>query len=704
MSGNVRFITFALLGVCPVAPVAAQAAAPAPVQAQSDFRLQADAMLAEAYPSDGPGATAIVTRHGQRIFAGARGLADVAEHKPLQPNNIIRMGSLTKQLTAAVLLQLVDEGRVSLDDPLSKYRPDFPAPGGSATIRQLLDHTSGIQSYTAIPGFMTEANTARPYTTDTLIAVFRDMPSVSKPGTQWAYNNSGYVLAGAIIEAVTGKPWYQAIEERLTRPLGLTSIQYGDDMPTTAWASGYTSKDGAVRPAQKIDMSAPQAAGGLVGAVGDFARWTYALHHGRVLRPATYAQMVAPTKLPDGTTKNYGFGLEIGAIQGARTFEHSGGIFGATTEAIYLPDQDVFVGVFANSDKPATDPNILARRLAALAIGRPYPGFTETRIDLAGLRDAFGLYRADQGGEHKFFARDGRLFLQDADAPAREIFAAGDDRFFFGTGDLEWFRLTRESGLPPVIQYHADGGEKMMRATWVGPFTSSADEQAVRDADAAFWHAFNSCDAHAMAPFFADDVEFYHDITGLTRSRDAVVASMMNGPCGTPGLHMRRELVASSVKFNSVPGFGAILVGQHLFYERHGDGPEKPATLANFMVVWKLQAGRWLMTRVVSYDHQPVPYTPPAARLALPLNVLQYYVGTYHTASSGDIDITLEGNVLKLHSGGLRVTLAASAPDRFFALERDLRFTFSKTPDSFRIAVEENGAIVATGVRVKMHR
>lgn len=201
-----------------------------------------------------------------------------------------------------------------------------------------------------------------------------------------------------------------------------------------------------------------------------------------------------------------------------------------------------------------------------------------------------------------------------------------------------------------------------------------------------------------------EDVEFYHDTTGLTRSRDAVVQSMMRGPCGTPGLHMRREPVASSVKFNAVPGFGAILVGQHLFYERQGDGPEKPATLASFMVVWKLQSDRWLMTRIVSYDHQPVPYSPTSARIALPLKDLEGYVGTYHTASSGDIDITLESGTLKLHSGGLRVTLAASAPNRFFALERDLKFSFSEKPDSFEITVEENGATVATGTRIKSPR
>jgi CubicO group peptidase (beta-lactamase class C family)/ketosteroid isomerase-like protein len=700
MRKTVNFVALSLLCSWPLSSAVAQASTSSTARNSADFQTRAEVMLDAAYPADGPGATVIVTRHGHTIFAGAHGLANLAARTPLHPDSVIRMGSLTKQLTAAVLLQLVDQGRVYLDDPLSKYLPDFPAPGRDATVRQLLDHTSGIQSYTAIPGFMTEANTSRHYTTDQLIAVFRDKPPVSKPGEQWAYDNSGYVLAGAIIEKVTGKPWYQVMNERLTGPLGLTSIRYGDDKATPRWASGYTRRDGVIRLAQQIDMSAPQAAGGLVGSVDDFARWTYALHHGRVLKPATYAQMTTPTKLPDGSTKDYGLGLEIGDIQGARTYEHSGGIFGATTEAIYLPAQDVFVGVFANSDAAATDPNVLARRLAALTIGKPYPEFTVKPADPAALASAFGVYRNGQSGEHRFFQRDGRLFLQNADGPAREVFAAGDNRFFFGPGHLEWFQIARSPGRPPVIQYHADGGANMSGATWVGPVPEASDEQAVRDGDSKFWSAFNTCDAKAMGPFFTDDVEFYHDITGLTQSREAVVQSMMKGPCGTQGLHIRRELVASSVKFNPVPGFGAILAGQHLFYERHGDGPETPATLAAFMVVWKHEGGRWLMTRIVSYGHKPLPYSPPTARVALPLNVLERYVGTYHTAS-GDIEIALEDGVLKLHSGGLRVTLAASAPDHFFALERDLKFNFSETAGSLEIAVEENGATVATGLRTK---
>lgn len=236
----------------------------------------------------------------------------------------------------------------------------------------------------------------------------------------------------------------------------------------------------------------------------------------------------------------------------------------------------------------------------------------------------------------------------------------------------------------------------------VDPNRLIAEQQAVRDADAAFWHAFNACDAKAMAMYFSRDVEFYHDITGLTRSRVAVVQSLMKGPCGSADLKVRRELIPGSVVFNEIPNYGVLLVGQHKFYERQSDGAERAATTATFVTVWKRQAGQWLMTRVVSYDHKPIPYSPPSTRISLPSEALKRFVGSYHSSHSGDIDVSLKGGVLKLHSGGqLDVTLAASAPDQFFALERDLKFNFSETAVSFVVTVIEGGETVATGVRPK---
>ena len=229
--------------------------------------------------------------------------------------------------------------------------------------------------------------------------------------------------------------------------------------------------------------------------------------------------------------------------------------------------------------------------------------------------------------------------------------------------------------------------------------SSARDEQAVRGADDAFWRGFNACDAASMATFLAKDVEFYHDITGLTRSREAVAASLMKGPCGTPGLHMRRELVAQSMRYQAIPGYGAMLTGEHLFYARQGNARERPVTLARFMVIWKLQSGHWRMTRVVSYDHRPVPYKPASSPIVIPHDLLKRYVGRYHAEGAGDIDVTLENDTLILRSGTLRLGLAASAPDRFFALDRDLKVNFSGAPDASMIEIEENGAVVARGAR-----
>ena len=204
-----------------------------------------------------------------------------------------------------------------------------------------------------------------------------------------------------------------------------------------------------------------------------------------------------------------------------------------------------------------------------------------------------------------------------------------------------------------------------------------------------------------MATFFAEDVEFYHDITGLTRSRPAVVASLIKSPCGTSALHMRREQVPQSVRYQTIPGYGAMLTGEHLFYARQGNAPERPATLARFLVIWKLQSDRWVMTRIVSYDHRAAPYVPSSTAIPVPPDRLKRYVGRYHTKASGDVDISLDNDVLVLRSGGLRVTLAASAPDHFFAQEKDLRINFSGGPDISGIEIEENGAVVARGIRVE---
>ena len=440
-----------LLGAAAALAVAAPAHA-----VPADFKAKADALLKKSFPDAGPGAAVIVTEHGKPVYEAGQGLADINAKTRITPETVFRIGSITKQFSAAIMLQLVVEGKVSLDDKLSKFLPDYPKPGADATIAELLNHTVGVQSYTDIPGWMDEKHTAKAYTTEQMIAEFKDLPSPSKPGEKWAYNNSGYVLVGAVIEKVTGKPWYQNVEERIAKPLGLKTIQYGiveDKMPRMA--RGYTDKEGKVAPSQIINMSVPHAAGALIGSVEDLAKWNAALRHGKVVPAELYAKMNSPTKLPDGSSEPYGFGMGMRDVRGHEALGHSGGIFGFSTDSIYLPKEDVFVAVFANSDQPVTQPGTVMLQLAAMAIADPYPTFKRVALDAKAVEPWVGLYKV-KDGERRVFLRDGKLYTQRTGGGELEAFSAGNGKYFYANS-LTWFELKRDKAGTPVVAMYQQG-------------------------------------------------------------------------------------------------------------------------------------------------------------------------------------------------------------------------------------------------------
>lgn len=447
------------------------------------FKVKADRLLAAAYAADGPGASVAISEHGKIVYVGTRGLANVAAKKPITPHSVFRIGSITKQFASAVVLQLSAEGKLKLSDPLSRYLPTYPN-GAAITVAELLNHTSGIQSYTNIPGWMTEANFAHAYTTDQMIAVFKDLPAPSKPGQAWSYNNSGYFLVGALIEKVTGKPWYQAVDERIVKPLGLTMRYGGDEPRIAAMATGYSEDDHGVALAKHIDMSVPGAAGALDGTPSDLARWGYALHHGMVVAAPYYAQMIAPTKLPDGSVKPYGFGLENGTLRGQPTIGHSGGIPGFSTDSLCVPAEELFVAVYANSDQPKTSPESIVRRLAALAIGKPFPTFTATKLDAAAMKPLLGVYQF-KDAKRTLFERDGKYFTRRDDGPESEVFAAKGNRFFYGGDELTWFAVIKNAAGKMIYQRHNNGEDEIDPGTWIGPVPATPAAVAVAPATLA---------------------------------------------------------------------------------------------------------------------------------------------------------------------------------------------------------------------------
>ncbi|MFN7128080.1 MAG: nuclear transport factor 2 family protein [Brevundimonas sp.] len=223
----------------------------------------------------------------------------------------------------------------------------------------------------------------------------------------------------------------------------------------------------------------------------------------------------------------------------------------------------------------------------------------------------------------------------------------------------------------------------------------SARAAEVQQADNDFWAAYNACDQARMSDAFTDDAEFYHDVTGLTLGRAAVVASLMNGPCGTSGQHLRREVVRGTVQSYPLAESYMFLTGEHLFHVRQGDGPERISAQARFADVWRWEAGRWRMARVISYDHGAPPYIPPSVDQTFDVARLPSFAGRYQSSDFGDVVISVEDRGLRMKSGNLSLALFPVSADRFASLERDLQLEF----DGDRLTVVQGGSPVTSARR-----
>ncbi len=445
-------IYFAIAATC-LLPASVWAEVPVTKASMANYT---EHMMADFYRADAPGAAVLVARGDEVLYRGARGLADVKTGARLTPDAVFRIGSVSKQFAAAGLLKLVEAGKLSLADPLSKFVPNFPN-GKHITVLELLNHTSGVKDYTHIAGWG-DGPLDKPTNTAQLIATFKDAKPDFAPGTDWAYDNSGYVLVGAVIEAVTGQPWYVYLGRTLFEPLGMTHTGYGADPKFAAQqVHGYSLKDGKVVPAKVISMTIPSAAGGLVSTVDDLLKWNRALHEGRVLQSATYTQMITP--VGKAVEANYGFGVERTTVQGHLMLEHDGGIFGFESMLEYVPGQDISVVVLQNNDSndDYKGPDTIARKLAAAALGQPYPASTPIAVSVTTLKQSEGVYRIDAHSARVLRVVDGRLTAQRTGGQRSVLIPIAADEFLYSNG-LDRFTVQRNAaGTVTGMRFFANG-------------------------------------------------------------------------------------------------------------------------------------------------------------------------------------------------------------------------------------------------------
>lgn len=398
-------------------------------------RFAADALKANCDPQ-APGMAVLVARGDEVLYRGACGRASLELDVPLSPDQVFRIGSVTKQLAAAAVLKLAEDGALSLDDPLAKFVPGYPG-GGEVTVRMLLNHTSGIRSYTDIPAIMGGTGIMQDLDTARLIATFQDEKPDFAPGEGWHYNNSGYVLVGAVIEAASGQPWHAYLDESFFKPLAMAHTGHGNaaEVVIPGHVEGYTRNGERWARARHLSMTQPHAAGALVSTLDDLLRWNRALHEGRLLREASHTAMTTP--VGKAAEHDYGFGISTGTLRGRPKLEHGGGIFGFSAYLLYLPDDALSVVVLYNADSGR--PGMLgtgriAQLLAAQAIGRPYPDKQSIEVDEATLRQYEGVYRIDPETTRVLRVADGRLTSQRTGGQVQMLIPVARDSFLFEEG------------------------------------------------------------------------------------------------------------------------------------------------------------------------------------------------------------------------------------------------------------------------------
>lgn len=362
-------------------PVASPTGAASPPGRHAELASAIDALAAAVLASTpAAGISVAVVWHGEPVVARGYGLADVERKTPAAADTLFRIGSITKQFTAAAILQLAAAHKLALDDDLHRYLPDYPTHGKRITLRNLLAHTSGIRDYEhGIPWLQDHMSEQRPAAE--LVAQFAAAPLDFEPGARWSYSNSGYFLLGLIIERASGQSFADHVRDHVIAASGAPDVRYcPDEQDYPRAARGYEVKGNARVASRPIKMVYAYAAGGLCASAPGLVAWSRALAHARVVDEASWRQMTTPVPLADGSRFGYGLGLFVGDLGGRRVIFHGGGINGFVSTLAYYPDDDLHVAVLVNTEGNFADDlgEAIARKVLGLSAPRPQEQPTST--------------------------------------------------------------------------------------------------------------------------------------------------------------------------------------------------------------------------------------------------------------------------------------------------------------------------------------
>ncbi len=461
-----------LLAAClAVHAAAAQQAAQSPAPAVDAARLDE---IVQAHVDTGAFmGTVLVARGNTVLLSKGYGAANLEWQIPNTPATKFRLGSLTKQFTAAAIMLLVEQRKLGLDDPVSEHLPSSPAAWDKITIRNLLTHTSGIPNFTALPGYASWK--LSPTTPEETIAHFRDLPLDFPPGTRMSYSNSGYIVLGLLIERASGQKYADFVREHIFMPLGMNDSGYdANDAIVPMRAAGYAPGPSGPRNAPYIDMTVPYAAGGLYSTTADLLRWTQGLFGGKLLSAKSLQAMTTPFM------SDYAFGLTVRKVGGRTLIEHNGGIEGFNTDLAYFPDDKLTVAALANLNGSA--PSEIVSELSAAAHGEAVTLPSE-RKEVSVSKDALsklvGAYELAPTANLQISVSNGQLYAKLGPQPPLALYPESDTRFFARAVDAQVDFELGPNGVATALVLHQNGMDRRApRVAERREITLSADQLA----------------------------------------------------------------------------------------------------------------------------------------------------------------------------------------------------------------------------------
>ncbi|MEM5565130.1 serine hydrolase [Polaribacter litorisediminis] len=419
------------------------------------YQSKIDAVVSSTYSSKEPGISVLVAKDRKAIYSKAFGKSNLELNTPLETNSVFQIGSITKQFTAISILMLEEQGKLSVEDKIGKYIPEYAEIGKDITIHHLLNHTSGIKNRTPVgdKGFISKTNMSP----TELIAYFKDEPLEFKPGERFKYSNAGYILLGRIIEIVSGQPYSDFIEQNIFDKIGMKNSSCGDMKQVIPnLTKGYIIEQNDFVKSDYINLSLAYSAGAILSTTEDLLKWQNALLSNTLLKASSIKQAMTPTLLNSGKRVPYGYGFRFSKLGNSPVIAHTGSTKGFTSIALFLPKEKLYITALTNCN--CKNVNNVAKQVAELFVNLPDNKITEVEnnqperksIDVPSeiLSDYTGTYEVKPNVNLTIgLDNTNQLYLL---APGQtkkvELFAETQNHFFVKIVDAEITFNTNEKG------------------------------------------------------------------------------------------------------------------------------------------------------------------------------------------------------------------------------------------------------------------